>query len=109
RGAVALGSAVVLIVFAVAMTGSWALRAWSPIFYLFAGYWMPALLVTPARGLSFEAWLLRSDTDLRRRLPDVPGVLAPLLELAYLFCYPLVPLSFTIVWFEGGIMDIERF
>ena len=32
-----------------------------------------------------------------------------LLELAYLFCYPLVPLSFTIVWFEGGSMDVERF
>jgi membrane-associated phospholipid phosphatase len=109
RKAASLGSAVVLTVFAVAMTGSRALRAWGPIVYLFAGYWMPALLVTPTKEQPFEAWLVRADTDLRRLLPRVPGALAPLLELAYLLCYPLVPLSFTIVWVLGGSMDVERF
>jgi len=109
RRAASLGSVVVLAVFVVGMTGPWALRAWGPVVYLFAGYWMPALLVTPAKEQSFEAWLVRADTGLRRRLPRVPGALAPLLELAYLLCYPLVPLSFTIVWFEGGSVDVERF
>jgi membrane-associated phospholipid phosphatase len=109
RKAAALGSAVVLTVFAVAMTGSWTLRAWAPIVYLLAGYWLPALLVTPTGEQSFEAWLVRADTDLRRWLPRVPEALAPLLELAYLLCYPLVPLSFTIVWIMGDRLDVERF
>jgi membrane-associated phospholipid phosphatase len=109
RKAASLGSAVVVTVFVVAMTGPWAFRAWGPIAYLFAGYWMPALLVTPTKDQSFEAWLARADTGLRRWLPPVPRALAPLLELAYLLCYPLVPLSFTIVWIQGGSMDVERF
>jgi membrane-associated phospholipid phosphatase len=109
RKAASLGSAVVLTVFVVAMTGSLALRVWSPIVYLVAGYWMPALLVTPTKEQPFEAWLVRADIDLRRLLPRVPGALAPLLELAYLLCYPLVPLSFTIVWSLGDGLDVERF
>jgi membrane-associated phospholipid phosphatase len=32
-----------------------------------------------------------------------------LIELAYLLCYPLVPLSFAIVWVQGDRMDVERF
>ena len=109
RYATVLAVAVVLSVFGVAATGSSALRAWLPHFYLFAGYWMPALLVTPAREQLFEAWLVRSDISLRRWLPSVPTALAPLLELAYLLCYPLVPVSFVIVWLRGGSTDVERF
>jgi len=109
RKAASLGSAVVLTVFVVAITGSGALRAWGPLVYLFAGYWMPALLVTPTKEQSFEAWLVRADTGLRRLLPGVPEALAPLLELAYLLCYPLVPLSFAVVWLQGGTVDVERF
>ena len=109
RQAASLGSAVVLTVFVVAITGSPAVRAWGPIVYLFAGYWMPALLVTAAKEQPFETWLARADTDLRRFLPRVPEALAPLLELAYLLCYPLVPLSFAVVWIQGGPMDVERF
>jgi membrane-associated phospholipid phosphatase len=109
RKATALGATVVLTVLVVAMTGLWALRAWTAVVYLFAGYWMPALLVTAANEQSFEAWLVRADADLRRLLPPVPQMLAPLLELAYLLCYPLVPLSFAVVWVQGGRMDVERF
>ena len=109
RTATFLGSAVVLTVFVVAITCSPVVRAWIPIGYLYAGYWMPALLVTPANEQPFEAWLVRADTDLRRLLPRVPESLRPLLELAYLLCYPLVPLSFAIVWTQGGRMDVERF
>lgn len=109
RQATVLGVTIVLTVFGVAATGSYALRAWAPHVYLFAGYWMPALLVTSSREQLFEAWLIRSDINLRQWLPSVPAVLAPVLELAYLLCYPLVPLSFSIVWFSGGSTDVERF
>jgi membrane-associated phospholipid phosphatase len=109
RKATSLGSTVVLSVFVVAMTGPWALRAWAAVVYLFAGYWMPALLVAPTKEHSFEVWLVTADTGIRRLLPRVPEAFAPLLELAYLFCYPLVPLSFTVVWLQGDRMDVERF
>ena len=32
-----------------------------------------------------------------------------MVELAYLLCYPLVPLSFAVVWLKGSPGDIERF
>ena len=31
------------------------------------------------------------------------------MELAYLLCYPLVPLSFAIVWLNGDGTDVRRF
>ena len=31
-------------------------RVWGPIVYLVAGYWMPALLVPPARGRLRHGW-----------------------------------------------------
>jgi hypothetical protein len=107
--ATALGVVVVLTVFGVASMQVLAVRAWLPHVYLFAGYWMPALLVTPAREQLFEGWLTRSDVVLRQWLPVVPPRLMPLLELAYLICYPLVPLSFAIVWIKGASADVERF
>jgi len=109
RQATALASVVVMMVLGVALTDLRALRAWIPLVYLFAGYWLPALLVTSPRGGQFEAWLNRSDTTLRRWLPPIPAAVVPLLELAYLFCYPLVPLSFIVVWASGRDLDVERF
>ena len=109
RTAASLGLTAVVAVLVVAMTGPWAVRAWAAVVYLFAGYWMPALLVTPTKEHSFEAWLVKADTGIRRLLPRVPAALTPLLELAYLFCYPLVPLSFAIVWIQGDGVDVERF
>jgi len=108
RKATSLGLTVLVTVLVVA-TGPWALRGWAAVVYLFAGYWMPALLVTPEKERSFETWLVSADTGIRRLLPRVPEALAPLFELAYFFCYPLVPLSFAIVWVQGGRMDVERF
>jgi membrane-associated phospholipid phosphatase len=46
---------------------------------------------------------------LRRWLPPVPAAIVPLVELAYLFCYPLVPLALTIVWLWGSDPDVKRF
>lgn len=90
-------------------TSAW-LRAWLPHAYLVLGYWMPALLVPPpSRATRFEQWLLRTDEAVRPRLPRIPGWLVPLVELAYLVCYPLVPVSFVIVWVGGDAADVRRF
>jgi PAP2 superfamily protein len=105
----ALGVAVVVATVAVTTTASAALRAWSPHAFLIAGYWMPALLVPSVPERRFEEWLIRSDQRLRRVLPSVPKPLGQLAELAYLLCYPLVPLSFAIIWLNGEGTDVRRF
>jgi membrane-associated phospholipid phosphatase len=96
-------------VVALATTDLRALRAWIPVLYLAAGYWLPALLVSSAGRPQFEAWLSRSDMTIRRWLPPMPTIALPLLELAYLLCYPLVPLSFAVVWISGREIDVDRF
>lgn len=106
----ALAAGVAVTVVLIAVLGSLALRAWAPHVYLVAGYWLPGLLV--ARSVEptrFEQWLVRSDVTLRRQLPSIPHSLAHVTELAYLLCYPLVPLSLAIVWTRGTEADVQRF
>lgn len=105
----ALGAAVLLTVFVVTPFAPQSFRQWVPIAYLIAGYWMPALLVPPTAGRRFEDWLRGSDTWFRRVLPAVPQPLRPVAELGYLLCYPMVPLSFSVVWLNGGSEDLQRF
>ena len=104
----ALGAGV-LVVFQATLAAAPGLRAWLPHLYLVAGYWMPALLVPASPDSRFEEWLRRSDIGWRRSLPSVPKWLTPMVELAYLLCYPLVPFAFAIVWTRGGGGDVERF
>jgi membrane-associated phospholipid phosphatase len=84
-------------------------RPWLGLVYLVIGYWMPALLVPARSSIRFEAWLVRSDDRLRALLPALPAALATITELAYLLCYPLVPLAFAIVWLNGSATDVDRF
>lgn len=105
----ALGAAVLVTTFGAGLFAPHVVRAWAPIMYLIAGYWMPALLVTRAADPRFEQWLIRSDRQLREFLPAVPRLLEHVVELGYLLCYPLVPLSFAIVWVYGDAADVERF
>jgi len=87
-----------------------ALRAWAPLVYLVAGYWLPALLAgNPVHPTRFEQWLQRTDAVLRPAAPRVPRALAHVVELAYLVCYPLVPAAFAVVWIAGSPADVERF
>jgi hypothetical protein len=89
-----------------------AIRAWLPHLYLVAGYWIPALAVRQVpreRSGRFERWLVRSDDWIRPRLPSLPGGVATVCEAAYLMCYPLVPLSFAVVWWRGAAGDVTRF
>jgi membrane-associated phospholipid phosphatase len=105
----ALGAAVLLTLFGVAPFAPQMFRDWVPVAYLIAGYWMPALLVRSSAGTRFEEWLRESDARFRRNLPEVPQTLRPVTELGYLLCYPMVPLSFAVVWLNGGAADVQRF
>ena len=107
--ATVLAGGVVLLALAVAASPWSTARAWFPHAYLIAGYWMPALLVPPVSGRRFENWLARLDSRCRPLLPSVPRLFVPVVELAYLLCYPLVPLSFAVVWLKGSPGDVERF
>jgi hypothetical protein len=88
-----------------------AVRVWFPMVYLIFGYWLPALFVPMPLDPHFERWLVTADRKLLagREGRRVPRSLVPLLELAYLLCYPMVPagLAFTIA--RGNVHDIERF
>jgi hypothetical protein len=83
------------------------IRDWMPGLYLLAGYWLSGRLFT-APSVRIERWLAATD----RRLAEVPlvrwasGRIPPVVreyfELTYLFCYPLVPLAFAIVYSTAG-------
>jgi membrane-associated phospholipid phosphatase len=91
------------------------LREWLPHVYLASGYWVPGLMVAASRPEAaggttrFERWLVGTDQTIRPRLPALPASLVTLTELAYLMCYPIVPISFAVVWFEGTPADVSRF
>jgi hypothetical protein len=85
-------------------------RLWLPVAYLLAGYRLPGLMVADAPPtVWFETWLARCDARLAPWLPGVPRWLIPFTELAYLFCYPLVPIAFGVAWLSGTRVDVERF
>ena len=98
-----------LVVLVMARSAAPDVRAWLPHFYLAAGYWLPALLVPEPPGRRFQEWLLRRDLRWRGLITAIPAWLIPPAELAYLLCYPLVPLAFAIVWTNGGGSDVARF
>ena len=113
RRRLAVLAAAAAIAAAVYMSSSapFAVRAWLAHAWLLLGYWVPALLVPHAVAFPtpFEQWLTGTDAWLRRRLPSLPRALVLPVELAYLFCYPLVPVSFVIVLLRGGPGDVDRF
>jgi membrane-associated phospholipid phosphatase len=91
-----------------------ALRDWVPLAYVLLGYWLPGLLVT-ATNQKFEQTLLALD----HRLFGIPSAgaiadrlprrLIHLLELAYLFCYPMVPLGLASLYAAGLREESDRF
>ena len=119
RRATAAGTAVVLVAL-VAVAAAYAgrpVRMWLPVAYLIAGYWLPVLLVADAATGArpgpapsrFERWLCRADGRLRPLMLPVPRGLREIVELAYLLCYPLVPVSFVVVQSLGTPTDVDRF
>ena len=89
------------------------IRDWLPIGDLLLAYWLPAL-IAPAPNVGWERRFLMLDrrwlgADLARYSQRLPSMLAVLFELSYLFCYPMVPLGFAILFFEGFRGDVQRF
>jgi membrane-associated phospholipid phosphatase len=79
-------------------------RDWMPLVYVLLGYWLPGLLVTDTNQ-KLERALLALD----RRLGVQDGFRSPLLELAYLFCYPMVPLGLASLYAAGLRGESDRF
>ena len=86
-----------------------------PLVYLLVGYWLPALLVHEP-NVRFERRLLNVDrrlfgSDGLARFERVaPRALVEYLELAYLFCYTVVPAGYTCLLLAGhDAAAIDRF
>jgi membrane-associated phospholipid phosphatase len=101
--------AIVLVIVACS-TAPWAVRAWLPHAYLVLGYWLPAMLTPVPTSDGFQRRLAAAEAFLGS--PDVrrlPAWVMHWFELSYLFCYPIVPISFSVVWARGTAEDVERF
>jgi membrane-associated phospholipid phosphatase len=126
RGWLYVAGAILLVIVA-RFAAPWEARAWLPHAYLVLGYWIPAAF-TPGINPRFETWLARADERLtshvqgsRFHIPvpplDTPNsnarglwaLGAGIFELAYLLCYPLVPVAFAVVFTRGTRADIVRF
>jgi membrane-associated phospholipid phosphatase len=84
-----------------------------PLVYLLAAYWTPAMLVS-ALSPAFEHRLVAFDSRwLRGRhlalATRAPRWLVEGLELAYLFCYPLIPAGWMCLHWGGSARDEERY
>jgi hypothetical protein len=110
RAATALGAASMSIaIYVVARTLPLEIRLWLPFLYIAIGYWIPVPLVPPARGGTFEAWLRDTDAAVRLQVGGLSRSLASGLELGYLACFPLVPVSFAAVWAAGSPADVAGY
>ena len=115
RRAIGLAIAVVIAVLTAAAFGPGATvwRDWMPLIYILIGYWLPALLVT-GTNQAFERSLLTFD---RRWLGEnvgkigerLPRPVMELLELAYLCCYPMVPIGFACLYVAGLREESDRY
>jgi len=103
-------AAVVIALVSVARFTAPSVRAWLPHAYLVLGYWLPALLTPVPTDRGFERRLVAADARLWQpggcRLPSWTR---NWFELAYLLCYPIIPISFAVVWAAGTAEDVIRF
>jgi membrane-associated phospholipid phosphatase len=104
-----VATAMAITVYIVARTSPLELRLGLPFLYIAIGYWIPVPLVPRARGGLFERWLRRTDAVFWQKVGSVPRRLTSALELGYLACFPLVPLSFATVWTAGSPADVARY
>lgn len=89
---------------------SGGLRTWIPHVYLVTAYWLPALLApVDTHPTSFECWLRQTDQRLGPGAHALPKAMVHAVELAYLFCYPLVPASLMVIVMLGTPTDVTRF
>jgi membrane-associated phospholipid phosphatase len=110
QGRAALAAtALAVVVAATAAVGGDLLRGWLGHLYLAAGYWIPAWLAAGPPSDRFEAWLAAGDLRCRSVTWRVPRWMIAAGDLAYLLCYPLVPLAFVIVSQLGGVDGVVRY
>jgi hypothetical protein len=88
-------------------------RSWLPALYLLAMYWVPAGLVT-SPNLPFEEWLRAGDHRYWRGLArGLRKLISPpageILEVAYLFCYPLIPIGLASLVALGEADEAHRY
>jgi membrane-associated phospholipid phosphatase len=114
RRVVATAAAVVSAVLTIPQFGTLTIaRDWMPLAYVVLAYRLPALLVATTNA-GFERTLLTLDhrwlgvqsATIRGRVPR-PVIEA--LELAYLFCYPMVPIGFGCLYAAGLREEADRF
>jgi membrane-associated phospholipid phosphatase len=84
---------------------STGIRDWLPVAFIPLAYWQTGQFVLPLNQ-SFQSMLESFDRKYLR--PGLPP-LSWLLELAYLFCYPLVPLGLVVLYFSGMGRFAEEF
>lgn len=112
RRVIGMAIVVVIAVFALAAFGTSAslLRDWLPLVYIVIGYRLPALLVT-GMNAAFEQSLLTLDRRLRVTAiaARAPGIVIEMLELAYLSCYPMVPIGIASLYVAGLPGESDRF
>jgi membrane-associated phospholipid phosphatase len=98
------------LVYAASRTLPVTVRLWLAFLYIPLGYWIPVPLVPSHRGSAFERWLVRSDEALLGGIARaLPRWLAYIVEVGYLTCFPLIPISFAVVWTAGSHEDVARF
>jgi membrane-associated phospholipid phosphatase len=119
RGVViALSSLVIAAVTTIAtidLAGIAVLRLWLPLLYLPLAYWLPGQLVTH-ENRTLEQLLLRGDrfcfgdSGLARFRESASPIIIGGLEVAYLACYPLVPMGFVTLIAAGySGLEVNRF
>jgi hypothetical protein len=88
-------------------------REWAPLAYILLGYWLPGRLVSrPSLALEWRLtafdsrWLAGREVSFARR---APLAVIELLELAYLFCYPVLPIGLFLVRLCGTAGDLDRY
>jgi membrane-associated phospholipid phosphatase len=87
-------------------------RDWAPGLYLLVGYWVPSLMVV-ALDERLERWLI--DVDRRwfgtalSAFERAPRLIGEALEIAYLFCYPLIPSALGCLYVAGFTAEADRF
>jgi membrane-associated phospholipid phosphatase len=89
-------------------------RDWMPLLYVLFGYWLPANLAGAPNSV-LERTLLDLDHrlfgmgGLSKFVDRAPRFVIESFELAYLFCYPLLPIGFASLLLAGFRAEVDQF
>jgi membrane-associated phospholipid phosphatase len=88
----------------------WAVRDWLPMLVILLAYYTTAAFYV-APSARVEAWLRAWEYRLigRASFESVPPALSVYLELAYDFCFALIPAGFGVLMSTSGAASADRF